>query len=262
MNSFRKRRTKKGSGTWTAISIVAVPTIILGMGFVWLQFSQSSIEARPDLCLKNKELEAHSVLVIDRTDVDENPGQLSRLLSRIKNDLAPFEKFSIYVIDENHSQLPVPIFSLCNPGTGDDANILVRSPKAAQEKFDKEFSRPIEKLIRASNPTKSAVKSPIIETLQLIPSIESFASTDMHRRIYIFSDMLQNTRYSHYSKSLDYTQFAKRYPDLARVDLQNVTVVISYVRRRTAQNIQGPKHIQFWQDYFRHAGARRAGIDG
>ena len=66
--------------------------------------------------------------------------------------------------------------------------------------------------------------------------------------------MLQNTKeLSHYNGELDFVRLKERpYYRQVRTNLQDIEITILYIRRDTHRNnnIQGRKHIEFWQEYF------------
>ncbi len=241
-----------------ATSIVALSLVILAGGFLTLRATQESYEYGDDLCLANRPLVAHAVLIVDKTDA-MTPSQQAYLLQVVqdlKRELADFERFSIYAISNRHEQLPQPLISLCNPGTAKSANILVRTPSKVQAEFDERFDKPVRAVIESLDRTDEARLSPIVETIRTITLMGSFGSSIESRRLVIFSDMIQNTHYSHFDVAPNFDDYFlnPKYRNM-RPDLDGVDVSILYITRKEYARVQSPQHIDFWRRFFDEAGA-------
>lgn len=240
-----------------ALAIVLVPALLLTAVILWSLPKGGDVDDQ--LCLKNVPLAAHTVLVIDRSDpiTAANKAYLKELVRKLVADLKPRERFSIYAIDSRHGNLAQKLLSGCSPGTGADADIMTATPEYLQRQFEQHVLGPVMRLIDDLGTENVAPTSPILETLQFLTRLSDFDARVPHRRLVLFSDMLQHSTYSQYRDSLDFGAFRKsRFYDALRADLYGVEVDVHYVPRRTAQAIQGSEHIRFWQEFFADAGAR------
>ena len=255
---------RKRNALAKAIAIVAVPASLLAAGAVWVNLVEHEYAYGADLCLENRPLTAHTVLVIDRSDpVSGNEKAfLKSLVAGIKDDLAPNERFSIYAIDNGHVRVPSRLFSLCNPGTAEQANVLAQTPVRVQQTFDEKFARPISRIIDDLRPlgNTDANQSPIMETLLTLSQVKDFGPDMNHRRLILVSDMIQHSdEFSQIRTPVDFEAFRSAHGDLIGRRLENVDVTVHYLLReqRAADGrvIQGPVHLAFWRSYFDAAGA-------
>ena len=245
---------------YKAAAIVAVPLALLGAAYYWLMELKQDYAYGDDLCLLNSPLEAHTILVIDMTD-PWTAGQkefLSVRADQLKRELRAFERFSIYGITDAHITLPQPLMSLCNPGDPQSVNFLVRTPARVQADFEERFRAPLRRLVAGLDRTRSAKRTPIIETLRALAITDEF-DEEIERRLVIFSDMLQNTDYSQINADadLDYFEvfeasgFANDLPDL-----NDVQVEVLYIPSAKYEKRQTPEHLQFWKKFFEDSGAK------
>lgn len=260
MRKGRNRRRAGGASSdiGKALLIAGIPLSLMVAGFIWLRGVESDAEYGDDLCLLNQPVVAHTVLVIDRTDVIDRVAlqALERLIERVKADMKQNERFSVFSIEADRSYLPRPLFSLCNPGTKRQANVIVQTPEKIQRRFEKEFAEPLQKMMSELSPKKEAEISPILETITAISQMDDFNDSLVERRLILFSDMLQNSRYTHYNRSYDFPKFLDGFPSFAAISLNNVRVEISYITRKRARALQGNEHMAFWRRFFNHTGAR------
>jgi len=254
----RRRRGNSDGALWKAALIAGIPSAILVAGFFWMHGLATDAEFGDDLCLLNRPVEAHTILVIDRTDVIDQVAMmaLNNLIERIKAGMEQNERFTLFAIEADRSVLPRPLFSLCNPGTKRQANVIVQTPEKIQRRFDSEFAEPLHQVLRSLSPENEADSSPIMETIAAISEMDVFSSSLAKRKLVMFSDMLQNGTYTHYRGDLDYSHFQDGFPALASVRLNNVAVEVAYVTRKRARALQGNAHLKFWRRYFENAGAR------
>ena len=184
---------------------------------------------------------------------------IKQRLINIKNQLDKFELIELYVIGDNTNSIIKPSISLCNPGNGEDINSAIGNPKMVRTKWEKSFSKKLELTINSILGIEPSPISPIIETIRSI-SVLSFIKDDrnnIRRKLIIISDMVQNTdTLSQYNDNISFEDFHNSVDYLTtRSDLSNVDVIIYYLRRPNLINIQGKKHIEFWQKYFSSLGA-------
>jgi hypothetical protein len=257
----RSRRSRNGGGnssdkkTWLlAILIVGIPALFIVFGWIWLRWSAFQYEYDIDLCLKNRPLANHTVLLIDSTDtLGENKlDYLERLIDKTKAELEPFAKFSIFTIDFRRGGYPMKVFSLCNPGTAEATNIFTQAPSHVQEKFEKEFLKPLEAVKQGLSIGRASKQSPILETLLAISEMNEFGISLARRTLVIYSDMMQNTnQFSQYSK--DWQRQADQVMRKFPAELKNVELSVHYIINEPG--LQNSDHRAFWRNYFTSRGA-------
>ena len=98
-----------------------------------------------------------------------------------------------------------------------------------------------------------------MEMIQAI-SLAAFQSekTSTRKKLFIFSDMLQNYEgVHHYKSDLNFQKFSDSPEYLkVRTDLTGVTIRVLYIRRFGGEKFQkGTAHAKFWQEYFNSMGA-------
>ena len=98
-----------------------------------------------------------------------------------------------------------------------------------------------------------------MESIQQV-SVQEFLGKDLEtvpKQLVIVSDMLQNTAgFSQYHGVEPFDTFRQSpYYIKVRTSLSKVEVTLFYLRRSTSGNLQGRRHIEFWENYFKDAGA-------
>jgi hypothetical protein len=108
-------------------------------------------------------------LLIDKTDPWEKRDRqrLANIIRRIKDRLAEHERLSIFVLDETGTYSPSPVFDMCSPGRGDQANSLYENPRLIQSKFEEKFAAPLDNI--------------------------GLRGSERNVRLVVVSDMMQNT---------------------------------------------------------------------
>ena len=159
----------------------------------------------------------------------------------------------------NYHESLSPLQSKCNPGDPSGANPLIENKSLLEEDWKKKFFEPIEKEFNNLLDSDKEGPSPIMEMVQAI-SIAAFQNekTSTKRKLFIFSDMIQNSEVaSHYKDSINFQEFKDSPMYLkVRTDLTGVTVRVGYIRRLGQEKIQkGTAHAKFWQEYFNSMGA-------
>lgn len=241
-----------------AITAAAVATTVVMIALSFALKDRGSYNA-DTLCPTDRTY-PRTVLIVDKTDVF-SPAQSSFLraeIIRLRESLTQYEKLSIYVLNEANFGAPKPVFELCNPGSGEDANALYQNPRKIKQRFDERFGRPLDQALVTLTQGEEAKSSPIMEMIQNVAFAENLQGTSDRKRLYLISDMLQHTPvYSQYKSAIDFDAFA-RTDQLKRVQvaLPNVAVYIFYLFRRGQEKLQTAKHTAFWERYFDSMGAK------
>ena len=249
-----KRKQKNKAIGWFFIILIGVIILVVGGYTLDKIIKKQDIEVGTNCPVKG--ISKHSVILIDTTD-NYLPVQkiwIKNQLGKIVKATDKHEKVSVYTIDENYTDTLLPLNSQCNPGDASNINPITGNKKMKQMSWENEFIEPLHREFNELLNKKESSHSPIMEIIQAI-SIDAFQNEipSVERKLFIFSDMIQNTpEISHYKSSLKFKEFSESPKYLKiRTDLQGVIVKIFYMRRPGAGQIQkGSTHAQFWADYF------------
>lgn len=189
---------------------------------------------------------SYTAVVIDATDTINATQKLAieNELARIRKEIPRFGAFAIYALSSN-IELTKPEFALCNPGRADEIDWLTEGKILAEKRWRDGFQKPLDEALARSMSATSESKSPLLEAIRSV-SVQSFGplrsntSGQIPKRLFLFSDMLQN------SENLD---VYKRIPTAkeflgseayrrVRADLRDVDVAIYLIRRQTKGGIQ------------------------
>lgn len=202
----------------------------------------------------------HAVLLVDRTDplnFTQKQALLQYLRELGRGRVEEGELLSVFVLGDDFTRNARPIFEMCNPGRGQDKNIWTANPEQIRRQFEDKFLKPMGEVAEQLQSAVPAHDSPIMEMLQLV-AINGFRARDVQgpRRLYVVSDMLQNTpAFSQYRDDDDFPKFRDTLLyQKNRTDLGGVEVELAYLLNTPAR--QTRRHVKFWEDYFRDMGAR------
>lgn len=206
----------------------------------------------------------HTVVVIDRTDplVAAHAPLLLAMAERAERSLGIEERLSIFEITGDTTGAAEPLFSICKPADGADADELYQNPRMMKAHYQKVFAAPLSAVIAAEQAPAEAPVSPILESIRRVTLLPTFRSGIGQRRLIILSDFLQNVpAYSQYRTAPDYDRFRETaYGRSVRADLTDVTVQLVYLSNPAAIGRQTPQHVEFWQRYFADMGATKLEI--
>ncbi|MFM0628396.1 hypothetical protein [Paraburkholderia xenovorans] len=200
------------------------------------------------------------VLLVDKTDplnFTQKQAFESSLDRLIAQGVPAGYLLSVFVLGEDFTAAPKPVFSQCNPGDGAEANAFTANKAHLRKRFEQGFRQPMLALSKELQASKPAKYSPILEMLEMA-SINGFRKEDVKgpRRLIIVSDMLHNTpQYSMYRGAPDFELFHdSSYGRKMQTDLNGVDVEIQYVIN--TPQLQTRRNLKFWEDYFASTGAR------
>jgi len=106
--------------------------ILIGIVVVTNIVNSNKVELdKNTLCPTKEPPRGHTVILVDRTDplAQNQTKWLSELVNKIKVSLSVYEKLSIIPITEESGKFLNPIFSLCSPRQGDNANPFYENPR-------------------------------------------------------------------------------------------------------------------------------------
>ena len=179
-------------------------------------------------------------VVIDKTDpFDKQTSQrLAKLIRKLKDTLQAHERLSIHVLDETGTYSPSPVFDMCNPGRGDQANSLYENPRRIQMCFEEKFATPLEIMLEDLLRPGIAPQSPILETAI------SLRTPGKNERLVIVSDMMQNSEnVSFYGGSISASD---QTDELCEMADQYEEIQIYYINRTGIRVATKQKVRNFW----------------
>ena len=251
MNRFLGRNPQQAIG----VGIIVFFVLSLATGLVvWLR-STAPIGGPGDLCAVGRLLR-HRIVLIDATD-NLDATQRETVLEAVE-DLArisePSDKLTVATVDAAHPREPHILFSACAPQSKVEG--IADNPAFIRINWLRIFYNPLLEAVSTAMNQPEQKQTPLIESIYGLGRRSDFGPAVADRRLFIVSDMLQNTAslYSLYSDSLDFKVFAARPDAFQNVpDLTGVEVVNLYIDRPNDRCIQGEAQRQFWVDFFHSA---------
>ena len=269
--SLRDQRRDRAPTRWRArgeslalpIAIVALTLVALLTVFAWLWWKGRQVAVATDpatLCLVGRKPPEVAVILIDVSDrfTDPQTLEIRNHLAREQGRLPQFGLVEVYTVDRLGRRVTTPVFHLCNPGTGVDANPAYQNPELAKRRWLK-FADSLTAEIGRQVALPHAGTSPIFEAIQAT-ALRTFGRPEydsVPKRLVIISDLLQHTPggMSMYSGIPSFDAFVSTpYFSQVRADLHDVSVYIYYLIRSDVAT-QSRFHLKFWEAYFRYQGA-------
>lgn len=224
-------------------------------------------EYDPDtLCLAG-ETPPHMALVIDKTDLysPRQAGLIEDLVLQSRDRLAVGEKLSLYELDARGQLINTNNFALCNPGRGDQINLLYRNPQRVEARYQGLFEGPLQSALDDLVAPKESPASPIIEALARLAVEDDFDRATPRRTVVLVSDMLQNSSlFTVYGRNR--ADLAGSLPDPRRVAeavraeygdaLSGVIIEVHLIPREGWEAQQAGVIRAYWEEVFRQLGVR------
>lgn len=228
--------------------LLAVCFIFLSLSVWAYRLKASSDQYDHDTLCRNDGAYTRLKVLIDKTDPISKQDQerLAALIRRIKDQLAANERLSLFVLDETGTYSPAPVFDMCNPGRGNQANSLYENPRMVQKRFDEQFQGPLETVLVNLLRPGVAPQSPILESI-----IALKGSTSQPERMIVVSDMLQNSgTLSFYRK--DSRNLPKPGSDqICRIPSLYESIEVHVVSRSSAAGSNRQQIRNFWDGCLR-----------
>lgn len=259
----RKGGVEKTSHAIMAVVAGLLAVCIIGFFFYKAHTGKAGHIDKTTFCREN--IDSVTAVLIDATDelsVVQRTAIRNRI-GQVKEGLPKYGRIDLYAIGEENQGMPRTLFSMCNPGTGADADAISENARLMKKKWTKEFSEKLDREIDRVMAAKAAAQSPIMEAIQAI-ALQSFGNTQTVRaeekRLILVSDMIQHSTALSQFKGVaagSFEKFAKTdgYRKV-RADLTGVNVEIFYLHRTVAKNIQTPEHLTFWEQFIRDSAGR------
>jgi hypothetical protein len=254
----------KGLSLKLRIAGAAALTLVLIAGGAALALKGRSAAVPTDattLCPTKRPPSEIVVILLDVSSRFSEPQrlQLQNQLSRLRDSVPRFGLVEVYTVDRLRRRLTEPVNHLCNPGTGAELNQMYQNPQLAKKKWDG-FAAKLRTDINRQIGAPPHATSPIFEAIQAT-ALRTFGKPEydgLPKRLVIVSDLLQHVPggLSMYKAVPPFDSFKNTdYFARVRSDLSGVSVLIYYLVRPKVEE-QDPKHIAFWNDYFRFEGAK------
>jgi hypothetical protein len=255
----------KGLGLKLRIAGAAALALVLIAGGAALALKSRSAAVPTDgktLCPTKRPPSQIMVILLDVSSRFSEPQrlQIQNQLARLRDSIPRFGLVQVYTVDRlRRRRLTEPVNHLCNPGTGAELNQMYQNPQLAKKKWDG-FAAKLRSDIDKQIGSKPQATSPIFEAIQAT-ALRTFGKPEydgLPKRLVIISDLLQHVPggLSMYKEVPPFDAFKNTdYFARVRSDLTGVSVLLYYLVRPKIEE-QGPKHIAFWEDYFRFEGAK------
>ncbi len=255
----RKRRKDLLGALFLVLAVLAVLTAI----YLYQRLSSGAVAFdRLTLCPVDGP-RSLTVVLVDTTDPLDavQKEDVSKRLDDIKEkDVPRWGELELFTVRPTPAdRLLRPELTVCNPGRGSEISPFYGNPALVEKRWRKQFSDKTDEVLGRLLGSQSAESSPILESIQQA-AVEAFLGrrvAQVPKRLVVVSDMLQHTScFSQYHGFEPFDSFCKSPCYLkVRPNLAGVDVTILYLRRAQAARIQGRRHIEFWQQYFKDAGA-------
>ena len=254
----------KGLGLKLRIAGAAVLALVLIAGGAALALKGRSAAVPTDgktLCPTKRPPSEIMVILLDVSSRFSEPQrlQIQNQLARLRDSVPRFGLVEVYTVDRLRRRLTEPINHLCNPGTGAELNQMYQNPQLARKKWDG-FAAKLRTDINHQMVAPPHGTSPIFEAIQAT-ALRTFGKPEydgLPKRLVIISDLMQHVPggLSMYKGVPPFDSFKNTdYFARVRSDLSGVSVLLYYLVRPKVVE-QDPKHIAFWNDYFRFEGAK------
>jgi hypothetical protein len=255
--SIAARRRRRREILWGVLALAAALALAGSAAFLFFGSREAGLD--PDTLCPVTGPRGHVVLLVDKTDpfnFTQKQAFLQYLAEFGRGKVAEGELFSVFALGEDFTGNARPLFEMCNPGKGEDKNVWTSNPDKIRRLFDDKFLIPMAALADRLEARTPAPHSPLMEMLQLV-AINGFRAKNVAgpRRLYLVSDMLQNTpAFSQYRSDTEFGSFRETVLfQKVRTDLAGVEVELAYLLNNPSR--QNRRHLKFWEDYFRELGA-------
>lgn len=257
----RKAKKKNAVGALFLFTAVAVICALL-FAYGYTVLTKEKLDARN--CPEHGPRSVTAVL-IDATDPfkDRQSAEIRLGIQGVVAALGEGDEVDIYTLRPDGPKLRTPDFSACKPR--ENASFLYENVRAVKEKFEADFKSKLDSALASAIDGKPAKESPILEALADI-GVGSFRNVPetTPKRLIIVSDLLQNSAsLSHYQATPPSIEQFRRLPASISLTprLDGVKVCFVYLDRDGDRRFQGSKHVEFWVDLIKLAGADVAACD-
>jgi hypothetical protein len=211
------------------------------------------------------------VVLIDQSDpITPQQGlRVRQELARLR-DTAAGERIDIFAAEGDAANVLSPVFSLCSPGQGKDANALYQNPERVQRRFEERFAAVLERTIDRLLQAQTRQSSPILESIKAaaVTAYGNVSPGAIPLRLTIISDMVQHSAAnSHFKGQMDFGELARApvwrslQPNLKGAEVNIFYVLRPTARRPGGQPIQTRGHQLFWEHAIQASGGNLVSLE-
>jgi hypothetical protein len=241
-----------------AVLLFGVTVGIVGALLLYALAGREEIDEA--LCRRGQPPAAHVLFLLDPTDPfsANEMGTVQQLITHEVATLPRGGRLSLLALLPQPGQEAQVLFSRCRPlYDGTNGSALFRNKERDTRVYRELFEHPLAQAIGAVGSVKEAAKtSPLVAALHHIAFMPAFM-TSPHRVLRIVSDGLEHTDHtlSHYQKQQYSFEKLKGSVYVREGMFSGVDVRLIQRTNDAAKPYQGPRHEQFWRDYFVYTGA-------
>jgi hypothetical protein len=258
LKSRKRRKQRQDFWGYILILLAFLGAVCLVSLFLYWSSKQTELD-RETYCPKNGPQDVCAILV-DQTDTFSvvQRADIQRHLDEVKLEVPQYGCIELYTIAPIKTELLKPIFKMCNPGRGEQVNPLIGNPQIVERRWREEFSNHLDRSLEELLTPSQASATPLFESLQSV-AISAFghrAVSQVRKRLIIVSDMIHHSsEFSQYNDAYNFQSFrSSDYYMRIRPILKEVEIEIFYLHRATHPQVQGKKHIEFWQSFITDCG--------
>jgi hypothetical protein len=235
--------------------------LVVGGAILALKGRNAAVPTDPaTLCPTKRPPSQIAVLILDVSSRFSEPQrlQIQNQLARLRDSIPRLALVEVYTVDKLGRRVTTPIDHLCNPGTGAELNQIYQNPQLARKKWEG-FAAKLRADIDGEIKSPPHRTSPIFEAIQAT-ALRTFGRPEydkLPKHLVIVSDLLQHVPggLSMYKDVPPFDKFKNTdYFARVRTDLKDVSVLVYYLVRPGVKE-QDPKHLEFWEQYFKFQGA-------
>ena len=153
------------------------------------------------------------------------------------------------------------LYSGCNSGRGDDANILVSTPRRVEEKWKLEFYEPYLRGLKQAQIPEIMDWTPLIEGLEQFSHNSNFGGLLGEKRpkmrVLILSDLLQNVKSVSAYRGTFFKKSGQKYLKAHLSLFDNAEIIVGLIHRPRYQHLQGKHLWDEFEAYFKRSGATK-----
>lgn len=227
--------------------------LAVGGGLLYAAAQRGEDGARDrEHCLRGAD-KANTVVLVDRTDpfTADQREHVRRVVEGLAETIGRDERLALHVIkgDPQASALPWATpdggrgFAYCKPHEPRAVNRLIETERFVRAAFERDFARPLARVLEALMAGGEAPRSPILE------AIEAAAWGPVRvDRLVIVSDLLQHSEISHLGAGLPDVCAVAASPLGARLKARLAGRIVVLHQLRSARHFgrQTPQHRQWW----------------
>lgn len=257
----RERRENIKAGA----AFVGVVLLVVVGGLLFNQARQVNPELNEKLCPVNQRPTSEIVIIFDATDPwsDIQRTVIRQEFRALQESSKRFARISLFNISRaREAELAEPVIQLCNPGRIEDLGEykapFFANPDSIRARWERGFISRLDSVLPKGETAEP--QSRLMETVRaaaVTVFTKDVRDREIPGRVYIFSDMLQNSSaYSHYDDARWEDGTGRRLGQLENygtVALQGSRITIFLLDREIVGEIEGHSRgrlVQFWDEYF------------